>query len=178
MAVLRVYQYGEEVLRKVSKDVKKEEIRSKEIQDLVYSMLETMYEHKGVGLAAPQVGVSKRIIVIDVNWPEGKQNPVVLINPKISKKEGKIESEEGCLSFKGNTYEKLGVQLSKVERAKVIKISFFDQNRKRQELRSEDNLFCRCVQHEIDHLDGVLFIDKNLDQKETKVELAKNGFKE
>ena len=178
MSILKICQYGEAVLREVAKPLKKEEIKTEETQELIFSMLETMYEHQGVGLAAPQVGVSKRIITIDTDWQSGKENPLILINPEFLKTEGEIQSEEGCLSFNGNTSQKSGVQLSEIKRFASIKVVFYDQRRKRKELQvgETESLLLRCIQHEIDHLNGVLFIDRNLDREQTNKQLTKNGF--
>ena len=144
MAILEVKKYGESVLRE--KSVAVEEI-TPEILKLIEDMIETMYTSSGTGLAAPQIGVSKRIIVIDGE----EEGLLVLINPKILEREGKITEEEGCLSVPGvfsevSRYEKVTVEAmnQKGEKIKIIK----------------DGLLGRALQHEIDHLDGILFIDR------------------
>lgn len=139
-------------------------------------MLETMYELNGVGLAAPQVGSNRRVVVIDVVWPNKDPQPLILINPKIVFTEGEILSEEGCLSFKGNTMKKQGVQLSKVKRFRKVKVNYVDLENKKQSVEADGDLLSRCLQHEIDHLDGVLFIDRDEDMEEVRKQLVKNGF--
>ena len=96
MAILKIIEYGNPILRNSTKEVSKV---SKKVKNLIYDMLDTMYAANGVGLAAPQVGESLRIFVIDVSDPSGPLNPLVFINPKIIKKSGAINSYEGCLSF-------------------------------------------------------------------------------
>ncbi|MDX1918091.1 MAG: peptide deformylase [Candidatus Caenarcaniphilales bacterium] len=176
MAVLDIYQYGAEVLRNPSREVNKKEIKSKEFKRFVRDMLETMYIKNGVGLAAPQVGINKRVIVIDVDWPQADRNPMILINPKIVYQEGELLSEEGCLSFRGNTLNKEGVQLKTVRRYAKVKVNYNDLDNQRQSIEAVGDLLCRCLQHEIDHLDGVLFIDKSEDLEQVKEELIKSGF--
>jgi len=134
------------------------------IRKLVDDMLETMYEAKGVGLAATQVNVHKRVIVIDVS--EDKDEPLYLINPEIIEKDGVEESEEGCLSVPG-FYEK-------VTRAEHIKIRALDKEGQSYEMEAKD-LLAVCIQHEIDHLDGKLFVDylSPLKRKRIKDKLEK-----
>jgi len=132
---------------------------TKDIERLASDMLETMYAAPGVGLAAPQVGVSIRMCVIDVS-PE-KRNPIVMINPEIISGENKISSEEGCLSFPG-VYES-------VKRFEKVKAAYDDLKGKRKEIDAEGFL-AKAVQHEIDHLDAKLFIDYLPDWKRKGVE--------
>ncbi|MDJ0625038.1 MAG: peptide deformylase [Candidatus Caenarcaniphilales bacterium] len=174
--IFEVLQFGNEVLRKPCKEVDKKEIKSKTFRKFINRMLNTMYEYQGVGLAAPQVGSNKRVITIDVDWPNGKENPMVFINPQIVYSEGEIESEEGCLSFKGSTIKKEGVLLKKVKRYKKIKVNYKDLENRKQSIEADGDLLSRCLQHEIDHLDGILFIDRDEDSAEVQEELTKNGF--
>lgn len=187
MAVLKVLQFADKkdslVLRKLSKEVSSKEILSGKIFSLVSDMLDTMYYHDGVGLAAPQIGVNKRVIVLDPAWAgDSKRNPLVLINPVIIEKEGEMPSEEGCLSFRNkdiknnNKKEKKGISLKSIKRFKKIKVSYLDLKNKKREIEAEDNLLCRCLQHEIDHLDGIVLIDRCEDPVELESELLKNGF--
>ncbi len=118
------------------------------IRRLVGDMFETMYAAPGIGLAATQVDVHKRIIVIDVS--ETSDQPLVLINPKILERDGQIVLEEGCLSVPG-IYDE-------VERARHVKVAALDADGKPFELEAED-LLAVCIQHEIDHLDGKVFVD-------------------
>lgn len=144
MALLNVRTLGDPVLRSKAKEV--EEVNEKTNQ-LIDNMFETMYEEDGVGLAAPQVGMLKRIAVVDIR----EDNPIVLINPKIMEEEGKTIMEEGCLSIPNRTGD--------VIRSRRIKIRSLD--RKGNEIEFEAEGFeARAIQHEMDHLDGVLFIDK------------------
>ncbi|OOZ41254.1 peptide deformylase [Solemya pervernicosa gill symbiont] len=118
------------------------------VRQIVADMFETMYEAPGIGLAATQVNIDKRIVVIDVS--EDKDNPLVLINPEILELEGVEEMEEGCLSVPG-TYEL-------VQRAERVKMRALDREGESYELSAE-GLLAVCIQHEIDHLDGKLFVD-------------------
>ena len=174
--ILPICQFGEESLRSLSIEVDKKEIRSKSFKKLIRDMLETMYKLEGVGLAAPQVGVNKRLIVLDTNWFDGEPKPLILINPEIVYKDGELMSEEGCLSFKGSSMKKTGVQLNKVKRFKKVKVNYTDLDNKKQSIEADGNLLSRCLQHEIDHLDGILFIDRDTDLDEVIKQLVNNGF--
>ena len=122
-----------------------------EVQKLMDDMLETMYSAPGIGLAAIQVGILKRIVVIDISKEKEKKNPLFLINPEIiSKSENSSVYEEGCLSLPG--------QFAEIERPAECHVSYVDYDGKNQELKAS-GLLATCVQHEIDHLNGVLFID-------------------
>ena len=122
-----------------------------ELRNLLDDMLETMYAAPGIGLAAVQVGVLKRLIVIDISKEKEKKNPLFLINPEIISKSKKTSiHEEGCLSLPGHFAE--------IERPAECHIKFIDYDGKEQELRA-NGLLATCIQHEIDHLNGVLFID-------------------
>jgi peptide deformylase len=135
-------------LKRVASDVAKVD---GEIRTLIADMLETMYEAPGVGLAAVQIGVAKRVIVMDIDQKEGQKNPRVFINPKILWASDKLASfEEGCLSVP-DIWEQ-------VERPASIRAEYLDRDGKKQTLEA-DGLLADCLQHEIDHLDGILFID-------------------
>src|ERR1035438_8717939 len=120
-----------------------------ELRKLVADMFETTYANQGIGLAAPQVGVSKRLTVIDVSMGKVPKDKLVLINPEIISSEGKLYEEEGCLSFPDIR--------EKVVRAAKVRIRAQDEKGKWFEMDGED-LLSRCFQHEIDHVDGMLFI--------------------
>jgi peptide deformylase len=149
MAVLEIKKYPERVLKEKATPVA--DIDS-DIQRLIDDMIETMYAAPGIGLAAPQVGVSKRIIVIDVSVKEGEKTPlIVLINPEIITAQGEIESEEGCLSLPG--------YITTIKRAERVTVEGL--NRDGVKIRIEgDGLLSRALQHEIDHLEGKLLIDR------------------
>jgi len=148
--ILPIRIYGDKTLRKVAKPVK--EI-TPEIQEFIEDLTLTMYETDGVGLAAPQVGHSLRIFVVDAFWflEGGKKNPVVLVNPEFIEFEGQVEHEEGCLSLP-DIYEK-------VVRAEKVKVKGLNKNGEEVQYEA-DELFSRALQHEYDHLDGILFVDK------------------
>jgi peptide deformylase len=142
MSVLRICKFPEQVLRKKSKPVA---LVTEDEKRLVDDMLETMYLNQGVGLAAPQVGVSKRLIVVDVG-----EGPVQLINPIITEKSGSEAGQEGCLSLPGVMVE--------VRRGQIITYKALDREGRAVENRA-DGLLARAIQHEIDHLDGRIIID-------------------
>ncbi len=144
MAVRNIRTLGEEVLRGVAKEVT--EITPR-IRELIEDMFDTMYEANGVGLAAPQVGIRKRIVVVDVTG----EDPVVLINPVILQADGEQTGYEGCLSVPGKT----GI----VTRANHVIVEAYDTDMKKFRIEAEE-LMARALQHEIDHLDGVMYVDK------------------
>ncbi len=144
MAKRTIRTDGDDVLRKVCKPVTKITPRTEELID---DMFETMYDSNGVGLAAPQVGILKRIVVIDVM--EG--NPLVLINPEIIEEEGEQTGPEGCLSLPGLEGE--------VTRPERVVCKAFDRNMDEITVEGE-GLLARCICHELDHLDGILYKDK------------------
>ena len=144
MAILEIKEYGEPVLREKAIPVKG---ITSEILNFIKDMAETMYADSGVGLAAPQVGVSKRIMVID----EEEDGLIVLINPMIVKSEGEVVAEEGCLSIPG--------VYSQVRRSSKVTVKALNENGDPIEITKE-GLTSRALQHEIDHLDGILFIDR------------------
>ncbi len=149
MAVKKVLQYGEKTLREPSKEVHKV---SKKITELVQDLLDTMYAKNGVGLAAPQIGINLRVFVIDVSTNDEPLKPFVFINPKIIKKSGAIVCEEGCLSFP-EAY-------AKAKRYKYVMVKALDIHGKPFVMEAFDgSLLARAIQHENDHLDGILFID-------------------
>lgn len=145
MALLEILEFPDSRLRTVATPV---EIVDDEIRKLSEDMLETMYDAPGIGLAATQVNVHKRIIVVDVS--EEQDDPHVLINPTYEQLGSPMDYQEGCLSVPG-FYEK-------VTRSDKIKVQALDASGEMQEFIAED-LFAICIQHEIDHLDGKLFVD-------------------
>ena len=145
MSILTVLEFPDKRLRTKAKKVT---VFDEALATLVDDMLETMYDFKGVGLAATQIDVHQRVIVIDVS--EDKKSPLCLINPEIIEKVGTEKSEEGCLSVPGF--------FEMVTRAEQIKIKSRDKHGESFELEAEE-LLSVCIQHEIDHLDGKLFVD-------------------
>lgn len=145
MSILTILEFPDERLRLKAAAVKTVDDT---IRKLLDDMLETMYVSRGVGLAATQVNVHQRVIVIDVS--ENKDAPLFLINPEIIEKDGVEESEEGCLSVPGF--------FEKVKRAEHIKVKALNKEGKPFEFEARD-LLAVCVQHEMDHLDGKLFVD-------------------
>lgn len=145
MSLLTILEFPDERLRKKAAPVK---VVDAGIRKLVADMFETMYEAHGVGLAATQVNVHQRIIVMDVS--EDKKSPLCLINPEIIEKDGVEETEEGCLSVPGF--------FEKVKRAEHVKVRALDQDGKTVEIEAGE-LLAVCVQHEMDHLEGKLFVD-------------------
>jgi peptide deformylase len=164
MALLKIVHYPEPVLLSVGKPVGENEF-DETLQKLVEDMFETMYDAQGVGLAAPQVGVSKRLFVMDVPLGEGKSNKIALINPEIITQEGEQIGDEGCLSFPG-IYTTVRREIRTVVRYKDV---FGNE----QELDCTD-LSARCVLHETDHCDGIVFLDR---MTVLKRELAKRKIK-
>jgi len=148
MGIRKILTEPDPILRQKSLEVK---IFDKDLQNLMDDMLLTMYSAPGIGLAAIQVGIPKRVIVIDLSREKEKKNPIFFVNPKIiSKSESWATYEEGCLSVPG--------QFAEIDRPDKCHIEFLDYNGKRQEMRIE-GLLATCIQHEIDHLEGILFID-------------------
>ena len=145
MAILDVLRFPDERLRNVAKPV---ETVNDEIKQLVSDMFETMRDEKGIGLAATQVDRHVQVVVMDVS--EDQNEPRVFINPEIIEKQGSTISEEGCLSVPGN--------YAKVERAEAVKVAALDENGESYELEA-DGLLAICIQHELDHLKGKLFVD-------------------
>lgn len=152
--ILPIYLYGQPVLRKVAHDISPDYPNLKE---LIANMFETMYNADGIGLAAPQIGLDIRLFVIDLE-PLAEDNVIykgfrkVFINPRITESIGElVKMEEGCLSIPGIN--------ETVEREEKIRIQYFDENFVEHEEEYGD-FFARCIQHEYDHIDGKLFIDK------------------
>ncbi|MGJ0516201.1 MAG: peptide deformylase [Methylomicrobium sp.] len=145
MSILTILEFPDERLRKKAEKV---QAVDDSIRQLVDDMFETMYESRGVGLAATQVNVHRRVIVMDVS--EEKNDPLCLINPEIVEKDGVEESEEGCLSVPGF--------FEKVRRAEHVRVKALNRNGQPFELEARD-LLAVCIQHEMDHLDGKLFVD-------------------
>ena len=151
MTIRKILTEPNKILREKSLRV---EIVNKDIQQLMDDMLETLYAAPGIGLAAIQVGVAKRVIVMDINRDrdkEPKKNPIYFVNPEIVwKSEDKFTYEEGCLSVPN--------QFAEIDRPKQCHVRHLDYNGDPQELKAE-GLLATCIQHEIDHLEGILFID-------------------
>jgi len=148
--LLPIKLYGEEVLRRKAEPV--DELTD-EIREFIADLTRTMYEKDGIGLAAPQVGRSIRIFVVDPFWfnEDSKKNPIVLINPEFKEFDGETTLEEGCLSLP-NIY-------AKVTRAQKVVIEAYNENWEKIHIEAEE-LFARALQHEFDHLEGILFVDK------------------
>jgi len=163
---LTVYKLGHEALRTPADRIGKVD---DSIRELVKNMLITMYSAKGIGLAAPQVGIHKRLLVIDLNFEDPNAPPNVFINPEIISSSASLDTyEEGCLSIPG-------VYLN-VVRPASIKLSYRDEMGRPKKMNA-DGLMARCIQHEIDHLNGVCFVDKVTDEDELKKQLNENNFK-
>jgi peptide deformylase len=145
LSILTILEFPDERLRKKAEKV---QAVDDSIRQLVDDMFETMYESRGVGLAATQVNVHRRVIVMDIS--EEKNDPLCLINPEIVEKDGVEESEEGCLSVPGF--------FEKVQRAEHVRVKALNRNGQPFELEARD-LLAVCIQHEMDHLDGKLFVD-------------------
>jgi len=146
--VYKVRVYGDPALRENTEVVTDFD---ENLRDLVDNMIETMFEDNGIGLAAPQIGISKKIAVIDLSFGEEIGNVMTLINPEILEKEGKCSLEEGCLSVPG-IYEE-------VLRPENVRVRYQDINGNELE-KDIDGLLSRVIQHESDHLEGVLFVDR------------------
>ncbi len=149
MPVLRITKHGEKVLKTVCPPADYAAL-APELPNLLKDMWATMRAARGVGLAAPQIGLSLRVAVIDVK-PDGKSDPLVLINPEIVSQEGQLRDEEGCLSVPG--------VYSKLQRYAKVRVRAMDAEGKMWE-RTGEGLLARAFQHEIDHLDGKLYVDR------------------
>ena len=163
MALLPILRYPDPRLKKVAAPIAKID---ESIRRLAMDMAETMYEAPGIGLAATQVDVHKQLVVIDVS--ENKDNLLVLINARIVEQDGEQEGEEGCLSVPG-IYDK-------VERAERVTVQYLDLDGKEQTLTAE-GLLAVCIQHELDHLKGKVFVEylSQLKQTRIKTKLAKQA---
>ena len=148
MGIKTILTEPDKLLRQVSKLVEKVGDIERE---LMKDMLDTMYTAKGIGLAAIQIGVSKRIIVMDISKEENKKKPMYFVNPIIIKKnDEKVTYEEGCLSVPN--------QFAEIDRPSKCEVEYLDYNGNKQNLKAE-GLMATCIQHEMDHLEGILFID-------------------
>lgn len=145
MAIRIIREDGDEILRKRSREV---EIVDDKIRQILEDMVDTMHQSNGVGLAGPQIGLLKRLVVIDLYDDNG---PIKLVNPKIIKQEGEQEVEEGCLSFPN--------QFAKIIRPAKVTIEALNENGEKIKIEGE-GLLAQAISHELDHLDGILFVDK------------------
>ena len=150
MALRNIRYEGDEILRKKSREIAQVDERTRILMD---DMVETMYANEGIGLAAPQVGILRRVIVIDL----GDGKVYKMVNPKITQKSGEETAPEGCLSVP----ETRGT----VPRPMNITVEYLNENNEKVELEAE-GLLARCICHEIDHLDGILFVDRVIEDVE------------
>ena len=163
---LEIFKLGSKTLRTEAKRISKVD---NQIRHLAKDMLQSMYSAKGIGLAGPQVGISKELLVIDINFEDSAAEPLILINPEITAFGSTLNTyEEGCLSIPG-------VYLN-VVRPSTIKLKFRDEMGRPRKMNA-DGLLARCIQHEVDHLKGILFVDRVTSQEELKKELQKEGYK-
>ncbi|KGG28435.1 MULTISPECIES: peptide deformylase [unclassified Prochlorococcus] len=163
---LQIHTLGNGVLRQSTRRIGKVD---ESVRDLVRDMLRSMYAAKGIGLAAPQVGIHKQLLVLDLDLETPTTPPVVLINPEIISSSATVETyEEGCLSIPG-------VYLNVVRPSEIV-LSFRDEMGRPRKMKA-DGLMARCIQHEMDHLEGVLFVDRVTDENELSLELKEHGFK-
>ena len=163
---LEIFKLGSKTLRTEAKRISKVD---NQIRHLAKDMLQSMYSAKGIGLAGPQVGISKELLVIDVNFEDSAAEPLILINPEITAFGSTLTTyEEGCLSIPG-------IYLN-VVRPSTIKLKFRDEMGRPRKMNA-DGLLARCIQHEVDHLKGVLFVDRVTTTEELKKELTKEGYK-
>jgi peptide deformylase len=162
---LEIHYLGDRVLRQPAKRIAKIDDN---IRTSIKEMLQTMYSADGIGLAAPQVGINKQLIVIDCE-PDRKDTPaLVLINPKITRYSSQTcNSDEGCLSIPGVYLE--------VNRPEAVEVTYKDENGKPQKLQAS-GLLARAIQHEMDHLNGVMFVDRVENEIALTQELQKKGF--
>ena len=165
MAVKTILTEPNKLLRQISKNVEKV---GKEEQELMNDMLETMYAANGIGLAAIQIGIPKRIIVMDISKDENKKEPRYFVNPEIkNRNELKSTYEEGCLSVPN--------QFAEIDRPSKCEVEYLDYNGDKKTLKAE-GLLATCIQHEMDHLEGILFIDYLTKLKKSMIikKLSKN----
>ena len=163
---LEIFKLGSKTLRTEAKRISKVD---NQIRHLAKDMLQSMYSAKGIGLAGPQVGISKELLVIDINFEDSAAEPLILINPEITAFGSTLTTyEEGCLSIPG-------IYLN-VVRPSTIKLKFRDEMGRPRKMNA-DGLLARCIQHEVDHLKGVLFVDRVTSTEELKKELSKEGYK-
>ena len=148
MAIKKILVEPNKLLRKVSQPVK---VVNKDVQNIMDDMLETMYSANGIGLAAIQIGIPKNLIVIDLLTKEKKKDPLFFVNPKIMKKSSKMSKyDEGCLSIPN--------LFAEIQRPSECEVEYLDYQGKKKILKA-NGLLATCIQHEIDHLNGILFID-------------------
>ena len=158
MATKKILTEPNKLLRQISKIVEKVEDEERKLMD---DMLETMYGANGIGLAAIQIGVPKRIIVMDISKKENEKNPMFFVNPVIIKKNiEKATYEEGCLSVPN--------QFAEIDRPNSCEVEYLDYNGNKKKLKAE-GLLATCIQHEMDHLEGILFIDYLSKLKKTMI---------
>jgi len=158
MALKEILKEPNEMLRQKSLPVEKVD---EELQKLMNDMLETMYAAPGIGLAAIQVGVPKRVIVMDISKKEGEKNPIFFVNPEIIMKSNTNSTyEEGCLSVPG--------QFAEIDRPDRCFVKYLDFYGAKKEIKAE-GMLATCIQHEIDHLEGILFIDYLSKLKKTMI---------
>jgi peptide deformylase len=162
---LAIHTLGSRELRTPARRISKVD---EEVRDLARSMLQSMYAARGIGLAAPQVGIHKQLLVIDLDLEEAATPPLVLINPEIT-----------AASASFNTYEEGFLSIPKVYldvvRPSTVEVSFRDEQGRPRKLKA-DGLLARCIQHELDHLNGVLFVDRVTDELSLNEELRQHGF--
>ena len=162
---LEIHHLGDRVLRQPAKRIAKVDAA---VRQLAKEMLQTMYSANGIGLAAPQVGINKQLIVIDCQPDDPKTPPLILINPQIIGYGSETDAcEEGCLSIPG-------VYLN-VTRPTTIEVAFKDEQGRAQKIKA-DELLSRAIQHEMDHLNGVMFVDRVENSLALTEELSKYGF--
>jgi peptide deformylase len=162
---LPIHTLGSRELRTAAKRISKVD---EPLRDLVRDMLRSMYAARGIGLAAPQVGVHKQLLVIDLDLEEAATPPLVLINPEITAASASLNTyEEGCLSIPKVYLE--------VVRPSTVEVSFRDDQGRPRRIKA-DGLLARCIQHELDHLNGVLFVDRVTDELSLNEELRQHGF--
>ena len=158
MSVKTILTEPNKILRQISKSVKGVGIEEKKLMD---DMLDTMYAANGIGLAAIQIGIPKRIIVMDISKDENKKEPMYFVNPVIKKKNpDKATYEEGCLSVPD--------QFAEIARPNACEVEYLDYDGKKKLLKA-DGLLATCIQHEMDHLEGILFIDYLSKLKKTMI---------
>ncbi|ACK70493.1 peptide deformylase [Gloeothece citriformis PCC 7424] len=162
---LEIHYLGDRVLRQPAKRIAKVD---ESVRQLAKEMLQTMYSSNGIGLAAPQVAVNKQLLVIDCEPDNPANPPLILINPQITQSSQELcQFEEGCLSIPG-------VYLD-VVRPKVIEVSYKDESGRPKKLKATD-LLARVIQHEMDHLNGIMFVDRVGNNLALTTELKKHGF--
>jgi peptide deformylase len=145
---MKILVYPQEILRQTASPVERID---GDLQHLVDEMLETMYHARGVGLAANQIGELKQLVVMDVTLDDDKRGPIVLINPRILSAEGAEVDEEGCLSVPNYA--------APIQRASRVQVAGYDRHGKELKIEAE-GLLARCIQHELDHLQGICFVDR------------------